>query len=522
MEKFFFDLEDLDRNSGLTINDASLVISTTSFISSSDYNGDGIDDLIVLPIAESATQLQIIYGGDELPANLDLEDLEATTKLEGDSNNSFSSLFTSDLDFNGDGIDDLAYITSEGTTSDEIDFSSQLILGKEDLPTTIDLGGLDGDNGLDFVSEFALTFAQSVNINGDEVDDLIFLATDLESLEPNSTSYVFFGDKSDFDSTLDPTDVNGRNGFKIETKAGFLSFGVADDLNGDGFNDLSINFFSLDRSENTASILFGGEAFPAVVDLDDLDSDDGFTIVSRDADENSLLAPFLIEDINGDETADLYVMQQTGGEAEIFIIFGNETFDATLELADLNGDNGFSIVNSDREETSMIINSALDLNNDGLQDLVIKDRANNDTYVVFGQPEFEAEIDLADLNGDEGFVLAEAESFEYAVSFAGDINGDAIDDLILETDSDLTYVVFGRDDDFGAEFDPTEDTNTLAISAQSEIIVIRDIIDLNGDGADDIVYEPFFPLETLQGTDLETDIPDIQVVYGDTDLATAS
>ena len=549
MAKFFFDLEDIDRNSGLTINDASLAISTFPLTSSADYNGDGINDLVVSATAELSTQIQIIYGGDELPANLNFEDIDESTKLKGDSSSLANLvLLSSNLDFNGDDIDDLIYTSLEGSTFDDLDFVSRLIFGGEDLPETTDLSDLDGTNGLEFTGDLPTIFAQGIDVNNDSNDDLVFSVGDIESVEPNLANYVFLGDDGDFDSTLNLTAVDGDNGFEIDTDGISLLTGMAEDINDDGFNDLTINSFGQDNAQNTSRILFGSATFPETIDPSDFDGDDGFSIVSRDAGEDEAIASSLIKDINGDEIADILVSQATVEELEageepdlysfvnslstsedlenvsgqrVFAVFGSETFDETVDLKDLDGDDGFAIVNSDSDELNIVNTTTLDLNNDELQDLVINDLESDRTYVIFGQSEFDAEIDLAELDGDDGFVLAEFSS-NYTNSYTGDLNGDRLDDLILESDGDRTYVVYGTEDDFEAEYDPTALTNTLVIFAQSEDLTIQNIIDLNGDGADDLVYTPPASLDYLLGLDVATDIPNIQVVYGNADLGTAA
>jgi len=550
MAEFSFELEDIDRSSGLIIDDASVALSLTLFASDVDYNGDDIDDIVVSSASAGSInqELQIIFGGDDLPANLDLEDADGSTLTGGTDSLLNVPLFISNLDFNGDGIDDIVQIGLEQSTGGQPEFVSRLIFGSEDLPTTIDLSDLDASDGLEFTGEQSIVLAQGIDINGDENDDLILSAGDFSEAEPDLETYIFLGSDLSFNSAVDPTSVNGSNGLVIDESGFSPVLGVTQDVNDDSINDLAINSFDINTFQSNSSILFGSETFPASIDPATFDGDDGFNIVASNAAEGEVITALLIEDANDDEIADIVVTQAVIdpedfeeseldepdpsnadtiadsddiGEQRIFMIFGSETFDDTIDLSDIDGDNGFEIINSANDEISIINSDTLDLNNDGLQDLVIDDAIDDRTYVVFGQSEFEAEIDLADLDGDDGFVLAEA-SFSYTNSYTGDINGDSLDDLIVETDRELTYVIYGTEEDFGAEFDPTANVNALVIFAQEDELEVTDILDLNGDGADDLVYQlPSATNPSLLEPEVEIDAPDIQIVYGDPSLGTA-
>ena len=81
-----------------------------------------------------------------------------------------------------------------------------------------------------------------------------------------------------------------------------------------------------------------------------------------------------------------------------------------------------------------------------------------ESYVVFGKRSgFTANLELANLNGDNGFKIEGINSFDqsgFSVSAAGDVNGDGIDDLVIgapnadvngNEDVGESYVIFGRD-----------------------------------------------------------------------------
>ena len=92
------------------------------------------------------------------------------------------------------------------------------------------------------------------------------------------------------------------------------------------------------------------------------------------------------------------------------------------------------------------VSNAGDVNGDGLADLLIgayfadpTANASGASYVVFGRNTaqtgpFPASLDLSDLDGTNGFRLdgvAEGDLSGFAVSNAGDVNGDGLADLLI-------------------------------------------------------------------------------------------
>lgn len=87
------------------------------------------------------------------------------------------------------------------------------------------------------------------------------------------------------------------------------------------------------------------------------------------------------------------------------------------------------------DELGFAVSSAGDINGDGLADLIIGTRNGNKTYVVYGKADSKA-LDAAEIEaGKGGFVINglvdPTDKSRYAVSAAGDINGDGFDDLIV-------------------------------------------------------------------------------------------
>ena len=117
---------------------------------------------------------------------------------------------------------------------------------------------------------------------------------------------------------------------------------------------------------------------------------------------------------------------------------------------------------------------------------------------------FAANVNLSDLNGTNGFRIsgeAAGNYSGYSVASAGDVNGDGIDDLIVGAflaspnggQSGATYVVFGRNTGFGANFNLStlDGTNGFKISGAAAYDQsgrsVASAGDVNGDGIDDLI-----------------------------------
>ncbi|MDJ0575619.1 MAG: calcium-binding protein [Xenococcaceae cyanobacterium MO_234.B1] len=312
----------------------------------------------------------------------------------------------------------------------------------------------------------------------------------------------------------------------------------AGDINGDGIDDVIIGapFADADTygSQGQSYVVFGSdEGFDASFELADLDGTNGFAINGIDNFDNSGRSVSNAGDINGDGIDDVIIgapyadADTYGSQGQSYVVFGSdEGFDASFELADLDGSNGFVITGINNYDNSgRSVSNAGDINGDGISDLIIgapyADISSNyssegEAYVVFGSDEgFDASFELGDLlpdnggDGSNGFVITGIDNYDNlgrSVSSAGDINGDGIDDLIIgapnagdssggyyySSGPGQAYVIFGSSGGFDPILDLAAfDGSGLLITGINNFDDLGNSVsgagDINRDGADDLI-----------------------------------
>ncbi len=360
------------------------------------------------------------------------------------------------------------------------------------FPAVIDLSSLNGSTGFKITGEAAgdnsgIAVSSAGDLNGDGFADLIIGAS---GASPNGLSsgatYVVFGKASGFGATLALSSLNGTNGFQINgVAAGDISgFSVssAGDINRDGFADLIIGAPKADPNgtDSGASYVVFGKAsgFSANLELSSLNGSTGFRISGEAANDGSGVWVSSAGDVNGDGFADL-VIGAPGADPNglssgaTYVVFGRSSgFAANIDLSSLNGTNGFQINGEAAGDfAGYSVSAAGDINGDGFGDVIVgapfaapNGARSGATYVVFGKASgFSANLELSSLNGANGFQIngeAPNDVSGFAVSSAGDVNGDGFDDIIIGAYganidgpyAGASYVVFGKASGFSANF----------------------------------------------------------------------
>ncbi len=414
-------------------------------------------------------------------------------------------------DVNGDGLADViigANFQDLGTGFNHRNYGrSYVVFGKAD-GQSIDLTKIAAGTGGFAINgtsqpndQAGYSVSSAGDVNGDGLADVI-IATRFW------TSYVVLGKTNDTNAIDLSAVANGTGGFVISNPwwwdAWIPSYAVsgAGDVNGDGLADLIIGSPHNDTGASDAGrnyVVFGKNNNNAV-DLNNVvNGSGGFVINGNGASDYSGWSVSGAGDVNGDGLSDLIIGAPQGGEAgqnngngRSYIVFGKNNDTNPINLSAVAKGTGGFVVNgiSNIDWTGTSVSSAGDVNGDGLADLIIGAPASDPpasdpsevllnagrSFVVFGKTTTN-EVNLGSL-GSGGFVINGRGGTQpgeypgdfsgYAVSAAGDVNGDGLADIIVGAPfSDLGYNPTDPGGDTGDSFVVFGKTNVEAVNLSS-------------------------------------------------------
>ncbi|MES2572752.1 MAG: integrin alpha, partial [Verrucomicrobiota bacterium] len=321
---------------------------------------------------------------------------------------------------------------------------------------------------------------------------------------------------------IDLTTLNGADGFRLNgqngSHAGF-STASAGDVTGDGFEDVIVGAYFGGIGYGAAYVVFGrANGSPAASDLAALDGSSGFIITGNASGGRFGSSVSGAGDLNGDGFDDLIVSARRdpgngNNSGAAFVVFGHAGGFANLDVATLNGSNGFKLGGANPEDAAgSMVSGAGDVNGDGFADLLVSALGVNAggssggaAYVVFGKANgFAANLPLASLDGGNGFRLTGIMANDFvgtSLAAVGDVNGDGFGDILIGATgadpngsrSGAAYLVFGKANGFA----PSLSLSALngANGAVFRGVAANDIAgvsvggagDLNGDGLADFV-----------------------------------
>ncbi|MFN7778603.1 MAG: Ig-like domain-containing protein, partial [Betaproteobacteria bacterium] len=463
-----------------------------------DFDGDGVDDYLMAAPAFTASSpdgsvvLTLGVPGFGFESILDTARGQAGEGGEHRqlrfSNSAGNSRFGASLkgvgDVNGDGYDDLllggqfggSYLVyGRPVTADQSISLSTATAGAQRMSTTLGEVGAAGD------------------FNNDGYDDFLLSSG-------GSSVSLYLGAAG----TLAPPVAATITGLAT-TRGPSMAGGF--DLNDDGIDDLLLGAPGL-AGGGGAIVLFGSAAAPAAtLNVASLLPTAGFVLAADGSADQLGAAVSRAGDVNGDGIDDIVVSAPRGdsnnavdsNNGEVYVVFGRHadsgtafatTVDgagrAVLRLGSLAASAGFVISGAAAvDQLGVSVAGGGDFNGDGFGDLIVSSTTNGGNtgaaYVLFGgsgglgtlDSQGRMRIDLASLTPTQGFRIGgekAGDQMGYAVAWAGDVNHDGFDDVLLgapgwdsvpsnATDFGAVHLIYG--------FDVAAATTTSALAVSS-------------------------------------------------------
>ena len=387
----------------------------TEISEAGDINGDGLDDLVVLDIFKAS----VVYGSTNIAfPNLAQQYqnashvLRLSSQLDGSNGFTVPGYSVGSLDpgsraaaplgdFNGDGIDDVAFqhtVFPDSASDTDYSFHIDFLFGsRETTDATVPLietrDSRFSVDALEVIEDGGETRVggggiAGGDINGDGLGDLIIGGSATPSV------WVVYGSNSLPDELL-LGELDGQNGFEIELPFDFdYSKVSAADVNGDGLDDVLIGSSGL-----TDYVVFGKAGQLSTVTEADLDGSLGVAL-SHD----TVRSPVPVGDVSGDGIADIAFVGRS--DVDVELVLGSTTFDPANSGDEITIQ-GFRL--RDKPGWGLRAMGPGDVNGDGVDDLVIGNpdysppgqNVVGEMYVLFGGDKLVR--DVGDISPETGF-----------------------------------------------------------------------------------------------------------------------
>lgn len=350
------------------------------------------------------------------------------------------------LDLNGDGTGDAVFGAAQSGISNGI--VTVVYGGAAGFDPSVDLSTLTAAQGFSIVGavsdgEFGAVVARADNLDG--AGDALLIG----SQAAGTVSVVFSG------TTSVGLTVTG-----LPTLANGMSLTGLGDFNGDGIGDFAIGAPDANSSAGAVYVIYGSASFGATLDVSALDGTNGFVINGFSGDDAAAGTSITAAgDVDNDGKQDLLIgvpgyddgFNIDSGNA--YIVHGTNSATASEDIStttlDLTLFTGFGA----GDAAGRVVSGGEDVNGDGISDFIIaapltvpNDGSPGAVYVVFGDAALPPTIDLAALDGTDGFAiegLSANDNLGASTQMLGDVSGDGIGDIGVTTQSGDVYLIFG-------------------------------------------------------------------------------
>jgi len=414
----------LDGETGFVIPgiDGGFASSTQS----GDFNGDGIDDILLGAPVNYSGVVYVLYGketGFDTLTDVSLLDASEGAAIFGVTDGDATGANVWDGgDINGDGVNDIMISAPRADFDGDGFGEAHVVFGaRPGLGSTLELSQLSASEGFTISGGRPSPLG---DIDGDGFSDI--------GLDTASGPIIVFG-RAEFNAFMQVDEIS--KAIRLNGTEGLPSLSGLGDINGDGISDFSV----ASPPQDTHYIVYGHNKISLNdFSVGEVDGTTGFLVT-----QSNRFGFGTIEkggDLNGDGITDIVIADSiaerghrdfVGGQGEVYVVFGGRQH-KELDVTELDGSNGFAVTGPHHESRFGVDASTGDINDDGVDDLIIgASDAGNDgiprgaVYVVYGRTKASLVEGVVSLGPDEtaqfrgdGIVLENANRIGVSITAA--------------------------------------------------------------------------------------------------------
>ena len=391
-------------------------------------------------------------------------------------------------DFDGDGIDDLV-VGAPGNLVDNRSMGGVYVIYGSAIgfPSTIDVGALDPAIGFRIDADFAFGDYQGVgaslacrgNATTPGPQDLVIGAPGKRNVDGSSGAvYVVYGRVDRPHATLYLSNLAAGSIVRLDGKLGGSSYrgtgtsvAAVRDFNGDGQADFVFN--CRPTEDVVACVVFGGSPLPATMNVSDLAPPLGAYIGAGTSGFNEAVVVGSGNGIQGGTVGDILLGNwDANAPGLVYAVFGRASgVAATIELSDLDASSGWCVVATTGSASSALsLDASRDLDGDGAVDLLI---GTSNTIGPIGRWSYELSSrlragfssDVSQLDATTGMAICEesVSGGSMIAAATGDVLDTGMPAMLAGLGSDApfagaVYVINGIDRILGSDFDSVPPT----------------------------------------------------------------